>query len=100
MLINEIRSNQSFIDDREIPKSCVDEMKTAPQRVRAYLKVQDGCNNFCSYCLIPYVRGRSRSRKLENIISEAKYLENFCGKTSDMFHPNFPLLDMKNHRDS
>lgn len=42
--------------------------------VRAYLKVQDGCNNFCSYCIIPYRRGKMRSRKLENIISEAKYL--------------------------
>ena len=85
-------NNQSFIDDREIPKSCVDEMKTAPQRVRAYLKVQDGCNNFCSYCLIPYVRGRSRSRKLENIISEAKYLENFCG---DIVLTGINLSDFK-----
>jgi len=42
-----------------------------PSRTRAYLKVQDGCNNFCSYCLIPYIRGRSRSRSLENILVEA-----------------------------
>lgn len=40
-------------------------------KTRAYLKVQDGCNNFCSYCLIPYVRGRSRSRDLENAVKEA-----------------------------
>ncbi len=40
------------------------------KRTRAYIKVQDGCNNFCSYCLIPYIRGRSRSRDLESIIVE------------------------------
>lgn len=43
-------------------------------QTRAYLKVQDGCNNFCSYCLIPYVRGRSRSRKLESVLIEAEML--------------------------
>lgn len=39
---------------------------------REYIKIQDGCNNFCSYCLIPYLRGRSRSRDLDEIILEAK----------------------------
>lgn len=37
---------------------------------RAYIKIQDGCNQFCSYCIIPYTRGRVRSRKPENIINE------------------------------
>ena len=41
---------------------------------RAYVKIQDGCNNFCSYCLIPYVRGRSRSRKKEDISKEISRL--------------------------
>lgn len=41
---------------------------------RSYLKVQDGCNNFCNYCLIPYLRGRSRSRNLYEVIAEAKKL--------------------------
>ena len=44
-------------------------------RTRAYLKIQDGCNNFCSYCLIPFVRGRSRSRDLNSIVVEANELE-------------------------
>ena len=44
------------------------------ENVRAYLKIQDGCDNFCTYCLIPYRRGKMRSRAKENIISEAKYL--------------------------
>ena len=41
-------------------------------KTRAYLRVQDGCNRFCSYCLIPYLRGRSRSRKAENVLEEAR----------------------------
>ena len=41
---------------------------------RAYIKVQDGCNNFCSYCIIPYLRGRSRSRDPQNVIKEIEYL--------------------------
>ena len=43
-------------------------------RDRAFVKVQDGCDNFCSYCIIPYLRGRSRSRKKENVIKEIEYL--------------------------
>ena len=43
-------------------------------QVRAYIKIQDGCNNFCSYCIIPYVRGDIRSRDFESIIKEAQSL--------------------------
>lgn len=43
-------------------------------RVRAFLKVQDGCNQFCSYCIIPYVRGRIRSRSMEDTMREARKL--------------------------
>lgn len=43
---------------------------TYTETVRAFIKVQDGCDNFCSYCIIPYARGRIRSRKIENVISE------------------------------
>lgn len=43
---------------------------------RAYVKIQDGCNNFCSYCLIPFVRGASRSRKEAEIIHEIQNLVN------------------------
>lgn len=41
-------------------------------RTRAYVKVQDGCNNFCSYCLIPYLRGRIRSRALDDAVRECR----------------------------
>lgn len=44
------------------------------ERVRAYVKIQDGCNHFCSYCLIPFVRGVSRSRKKELVLEEVKNL--------------------------
>ncbi len=40
------------------------------ERARQYIKIQDGCDNFCSYCIIPYLRGRSRSRKKENVKRE------------------------------
>ncbi|RKD27609.1 threonylcarbamoyladenosine tRNA methylthiotransferase MtaB [Caminicella sporogenes DSM 14501] len=43
-------------------------------KTRAFLKIQEGCNQFCSYCIIPYARGPVRSRKFENIISEVKRL--------------------------
>lgn len=43
-------------------------------RVRAEVKVQDGCEQFCSFCLIPYMRGPERSRKPENVLKEIKYL--------------------------
>ena len=43
-------------------------------QTRATLKIEDGCNQFCSYCVIPYARGRERSAKLENVVKEAKEL--------------------------
>jgi len=43
---------------------------TYTEKTRAVIKIQDGCNNFCSYCIIPYARGRVRSRKEESIIKE------------------------------
>ena len=39
-------------------------------KTRAFIKIQDGCNNFCSYCIIPYLRGREKSRKVEDILGE------------------------------
>lgn len=47
--------------------------KTA-EHTRAYIKIQDGCNQFCTYCIIPYARGRVRSRKAESILSEIEGL--------------------------
>ncbi len=44
------------------------------EHTRAYIKVQDGCNQFCSYCIIPYVRGRVRSRRPEDVADEVRRL--------------------------
>ena len=49
---------------------------TYTERSRTEIKIQDGCNNFCSYCLIPYARGRIRSRKKENILREVEIIAN------------------------
>ena len=49
-----------------------DDLTPELTKSRAYIKVQDGCNNFCSYCIIPYIRGRSRSRNLDSIVNEVR----------------------------
>lgn len=62
--------NDYYID---INKGCEYENMTLvkpTEHTRAYVKVQDGCNNFCSYCIIPYTRGRIRSRELKEVIEE------------------------------
>lgn len=49
-------------------------LKHTAGHTRAFIKVQDGCNQFCSYCIIPYARGRIRSREMEDVITEVKTL--------------------------
>ena len=60
----------------EVPKSYEKEEFSLQPRTRAYIKIQDGCDNFCSYCIIPYLRGRSRSRDLNSIIEEVQALDS------------------------
>ena len=56
------------------------EISTVTEHTRAHMKIQDGCNNFCSYCIIPYARGRIRSRKMDSIKNEMERLaqRGFC----------------------
>jgi threonylcarbamoyladenosine tRNA methylthiotransferase MtaB len=64
-VVSDIMKNRVF-DESEISET--DGM------TRAYIKIQEGCNNFCSYCIIPYARGPIRSRLMENIVKEVKRL--------------------------
>ena len=65
------RSQEAEIDDVSKQKEFLDFGDvTYTEKNRAVVKVQDGCNMFCSYCIIPYARGRIRSRKIESVVSE------------------------------
>lgn len=67
------RSQEAEIDDVSKQKEYLDFGDvTYTEKNRAVVKVQDGCNMFCSYCIIPYARGRIRSRKIESVVSEIK----------------------------
>ena len=65
------RSQEAEIEDVSKQKKFLDFGDvTYTEKNRAVVKVQDGCNMFCSYCIIPYARGRIRSRKIESVVSE------------------------------
>lgn len=61
-------AGQIQIDDTD--NAYDDMLPPVSLKTRAFIKIQDGCNNFCSYCIIPYLRGRSRSRMIESAASE------------------------------
>lgn len=65
---------QKILGREFTPCAGFDELPFPKQtKTRAFLRVQDGCNRFCSYCLIPYLRGRSRSRSKESVLAEARF---------------------------
>lgn len=61
-----------FYNDRKLDFE--DMLISDYNHVRAFIKIEDGCDNFCSYCIIPYVRGSVRSKNFETVIKEAKLL--------------------------
>ncbi len=67
-LLSSLVEEQRCFDDTRLPLFA--------ERTRAYLKVQDGCNSFCSYCIVPYARGRNRSLPLERALSKARDLSS------------------------
>ena len=71
--ISELIKNENF-DILPLPKEYEEQKLNNSDRTRAYVKIQDGCNCFCSYCIIPYLRGRSRSREMQSIEGEVNLL--------------------------
>lgn len=68
--MNDVSKNEAVINinkDQEYEELTIE---SVGDKIRAYIKIQDGCNQFCSYCIIPYARGRVRSRKPEDVIRE------------------------------
>ena len=75
---------QKYFDDNKYNKNVIDinatneyeelELATVTEHTRAYIKIQDGCNQFCTYCIIPYARGRVRSRSMEDVLDEVRTL--------------------------
>ena len=67
--------NNEYLDDISSEKEFEPlEISRTREHTRAYVKIQDGCNQFCTYCIIPYLRGRIRSRNLDSIITEVSRL--------------------------
>lgn len=78
---------------KPLPAEYEDDASGEVTKTRGYVKIQDGCNNFCSYCIIPYLRGRSRSRKIESVIREA---EEMAKKTNEIVITG---VDVSDYRD-
>lgn len=62
---------KTVFSEEELPEFKIDQFSA---HTRAFVKVQDGCNSFCTYCIIPYVRGRSRSRGVDEVLEEVRGL--------------------------
>lgn len=66
-----LKDRKQIVDVFDVSSVCFEPMKLNNfDRTRAFVKIQDGCNNFCSYCIIPYTRGNVRSKKPEDVIEE------------------------------
>lgn len=80
-VMRDIVLNNSSKDDnlvKPLPLDYEDDLFPKQTKTRGFIKIQDGCNNFCSYCIVPHLRGRSRSRSIESIVLEAEELSQSC----------------------
>lgn len=84
--------DNSGIELDELPLKYNEEYYVEPTKTRAYIKIQDGCNNFCSYCIIPYLRGRSRSRDLMSIIKE---IDDLSKKVKEIVITGIDITDYR-----
>lgn len=73
IVLNKHKENlvEELFPEREVPAF---KIRAFSGHTRAFVKIQDGCNSFCTYCIIPYVRGRSRSRRMGDIVQEVEAL--------------------------
>lgn len=101
-LINEFKTTKEKIilinkDVRHLPYESFG-VFALPESTRAYIKIEDGCNNFCSYCTIPYTRGQARSRDKEEIKNEIRFLidKGFKEFVIAGIHTAHYGLDLKN----
>ena len=86
------RKKKVEVSIEELPTEYNEKYFSKPTRTRAFIKIQDGCNNFCSYCIIPYLRGRSRSRNLIEIINE---IETFGEDVKEIVLTGIDISDYK-----
>jgi threonylcarbamoyladenosine tRNA methylthiotransferase MtaB len=70
------KKNISLIEDITNTPFEAMELDSFETRTRAFVKIQDGCNNFCSYCIIPYARGNIRSKEMKDVVNEVNELVN------------------------
>ncbi len=65
---------------------------TYTEKTRAVIKIQDGCDRFCSYCIIPYARGRVRSRKIEDVVEEVIEISKKRNKRNSNYRNTYSIL--------
>lgn len=108
--LNKTLGNTTVADVRKVSYEDAT-METTAEHTRAYIKIQDGCNRFCSYCIIPYTRGRVRSRRAEEIYCEIEKLTangykefvitgihiSSYGIDFEKKDPSFYLIDLLKH---
>ncbi|SHI00200.1 30S ribosomal protein S12 methylthiotransferase RimO [Sporanaerobacter acetigenes] len=73
-LLKGLEQKNKIINIGNVNEEYIEEIERTEFTHTAYMKISEGCNNYCTYCIIPKLRGHYRSRKMGNIISEAKYL--------------------------
>lgn len=79
-LLDAVKNQQTKISIQPFSTQYKDICFTKVNRIRQFLKIQDGCNNFCSYCIVPYLRGRSRSCSVQDVLASVQRLEQYAAE--------------------